>query len=85
MLIAESNKTVEDCGVIYFPPSSVKFEYLVESDFRSSCLFKNTATYYHIKVGEKEFKNAVWSYKDPDPEVDKIKGCLAFADELLEP
>ena len=84
IVIADSDATVDNCGVIYFPPSSVKFEYLEESGFRSSCLFKNTATYYHLKVGNHEFKNAVWSYKDPDPEEEKIKGYLAFADELLK-
>ncbi|NLR91628.1 DUF427 domain-containing protein [Flammeovirga agarivorans] len=83
-IIAQEEDVIEDCGTKYFPLQAVDQTFLVESNFRSSCLFKNTATYYHVKVGNDLFENAAWTYLDPDPEKKEIKGRIAFAEELLD-
>ncbi|MBB3696744.1 uncharacterized protein (DUF427 family) [Flammeovirga yaeyamensis] len=83
-VIAQSNDIIEDCGTIYFPLSSINYKFLEKSTFRSSCLFKNTAIYYHVKVGKEILENAAWTYPDPDPEKEEIKDLIAFVDELLK-
>lgn len=38
-------------GNVYFPPSSVKSEYLTKTDLHTHCPWKGDASYYSLKVG----------------------------------
>ena len=61
-IIAESDETIEIEGNQYFPPDSVKRDFLIESDYTTECVWKGTAHYYDVVVGGEINKNAAWYY-----------------------
>ncbi len=77
-VIAESNETIIVEGNHYFPPSSVKNEYLVETDYRTQCPWKGEAHYFNLVVGDQINRTATWSYPEPKEEAKHIKGYFAF-------
>lgn len=65
--------------VYYLPQKDVDMSLLEHSDHESFCPHKGSASYYTIRVGEKTFTNAVWTYQKPLPEVRKIQDHVAFS------
>ena len=78
VVLAESDKYEIVEGNVYFPPESVKREYLRDSDTDSECPWKGHADYYDIVVEGKVNKDAAWYYPDPKPAAKQIKGHVAF-------
>lgn len=76
--IAESDDTIEVENNHYFPPDSVKKQYLSMSDMTTSCPWKGKASYYDIVVDGSENINAAWFYPDPKPDASHIKNYVAF-------
>jgi uncharacterized protein (DUF427 family) len=76
--IAESNDTLVIEGNHYFPLESVNQELLLPSDTHTSCSWKGVASYYSLKVGDQQNKDAVWYYPEPSELVRGIKGKVAF-------
>lgn len=76
--IAESDETVVVEGNHYFPPESVKKDFLRPSSTTSRCPWKGVANYYSLEVDGKTNKDAVWYYADPSTAAANIKGYLAF-------
>ncbi len=64
-IIAESDKTIEIEGNQYFPPDAVKREYLEDSDYTTTCIWKGLAHYYTLVVGGERNENAAWYYPAP--------------------
>jgi uncharacterized protein (DUF427 family) len=64
--------------VYYFPPEDVRRDLLEPTDKHTRCPYKGEASYWTVKVGDREVPSAVWSYLDPIPEAAEIKGCMAF-------
>jgi uncharacterized protein (DUF427 family) len=64
--------------VYYFPPEDVRTDLLEPTDKRSHCPYKGEASYWSVTVGDRVVTDAVWSYQDPLPGRDDIKGYLAF-------
>ena len=77
-VIAESNETIVIENNHYFPPNSVKREFLKESDHRSTCPWKGEAYYYDVVANGVESKNAAWSYPKPKDAAKEIAGYMAF-------
>ncbi len=77
-VIAESDDVRQVEGNQYFPPESVKKEFFTESDTKSVCPWKGTASYYHIEVGGELNKDSAWYYPDPTEAAKNIKDHLAF-------
>jgi uncharacterized protein (DUF427 family) len=48
--IAEADQWEVVEGNVYFPPASVKKEYLTKTDLHTSCPWKGEASYYTIDV-----------------------------------
>ena len=61
--------------VYYFPRRDVKMEKLARTAHSTHCPYKGDASYYSIAGGP---QNAVWSYEQPKPAMQSIKGLLAF-------
>ena len=77
-VIAESNATRVIENNQYFPPESVKREYLTESPTHSTCPWKGEASYYTLSVNGKENKDAAWYYPTPKDAAKEITGYVAF-------
>ena len=54
-------------GNIYFPPSSVNKQYLVESPTPYTCPWKGECQYFSVKVGDDLLQDRAWSYPHPYP------------------
>jgi len=63
---------------VYFPPSSVKREYLQPSSHTSRCPWKGLASYYTLNVNGKTNENAAWYYPAPYEKAKQIKDHVAF-------
>jgi uncharacterized protein (DUF427 family) len=77
-VLADSNQFVEVEGNQYFPPDSIKHEYLKASAAQTVCPWKGTASYYDLEVNGKRNQGAAWYYPEPKPAAQQIKGYVAF-------
>jgi uncharacterized protein (DUF427 family) len=76
--LAESDDTVVVENNHYFPPDSVKREYLKESDTHTTCPWKGEASYYTVVVNDEVNKDAAWYYPEPKEAAQQIKDYVAF-------
>jgi uncharacterized protein (DUF427 family) len=77
-VIAESTDTVVVEGNHYFPPESLKKEYVQSSSHTSVCPWKGLASYYTLNVDGKTNTDAAWYYPEPKSAAQQIKGRVAF-------
>lgn len=77
-VIAESDETIVVEGNHYFPPESVNKEFLQESERKSVCFWKGTASYFDIQVSGDKNAGAAWYYPQPSDAASKIKDYIAF-------
>lgn len=77
-VIAESDDTVVVENNHYFPPESVKMEYLKKNGDTYRCHWKGVCDYYDVTVDGKTSKNGGWMYPNPTNPAKKIKGRFAF-------
>lgn len=82
-VIAESTRALaliegSRAPVIYFPREHVAMSFLDRSASATSCPLKGQASYYSV-VGESgTLHDAGWSYEDPTPGAEAIRGHIAF-------
>lgn len=58
----------------YFPPSSVKTEFLTKSDTPYTCPWKGVCQYFNVGQGDDISQDSAWSYPEPYPgATDKVK------------
>ena len=76
--LAESDGTISIEGNHYFPPESIKKEYIKQSDSHTTCPWKGEASYYSIVVNEEVNNDAGWYYPEPKEAVKEIKNYVAF-------
>ena len=67
----------------YFPPDSVKKEFLKESPTPYTCPWKGECQYFDVGQQDDWSKDSAWSYPEPKPSaIDKVKkdfsGYVAF-------
>lgn len=67
----------------YFPRSAVKADLLNRTATTSKCPFKGEAHYFSLKLGDKSFNDAVWTYEEPYDEHRDLKDRLAFYDDKI--
>lgn len=65
-------------GNVYFPPDTVRQEYLRLSDSHTTCPWKGTASYYDVVVNDEVKKDAAWYYPEPKEAASHIAGHIAF-------
>jgi uncharacterized protein (DUF427 family) len=87
--VAESDKAVrlEETGLpprYYLPRDDVRMELLEATERTSVCPFKGDASYWSVVIGDRTYENVVWSYEDPIPQSEAIKGLLSFYNERVE-
>jgi uncharacterized protein (DUF427 family) len=76
--LAESNATQVVEGSHYFPPDSIRREFLRESQTHTVCGWKGTASYYDVVVNGKVNADAAWYYPSPKDAAKNIAGYVAF-------
>ncbi len=77
-VLADSKDTVIVEGNHYFPADSLRREHFRDSDHRSTCPWKGTASYYDVLVGGEVNANAAWYYPAPKDAARQIAGRVAF-------
>ena len=77
-VIAQSDATVEVEGNAYFPPDALVREHFRASETTSVCGWKGTASYYDVVVDGDTNRDAAWTYRDPEPAAENIRGHVAF-------
>lgn len=70
--------------VIYFPRADVSMEYFSRTDRTTHCPYKGDAAYYTILMDGRFAENAVWTYEEPYPAMEAIRGRLAFYPDKVE-
>lgn len=81
-VIAESQETEMVEGNHYFPPASVKQEYLQPSETHSLCPWKGTASYYNVVVDQNVGKDAAWFCPEAKDAAKRFEGYVAFWGEV---
>ena len=64
--------------VIYFPRGDIAMAFLDRTETSTHCPKKGDATYYSIVSESTTIRDAAWSYEDPIPQAEAIRGHLAF-------
>ena len=68
----------------YIPEQDMHIEFLNPAETTSRCPYKGMATYCSASIGEKVFKDIVWSYREPLPESTPIAHYLCFYNERVD-
>lgn len=77
-VIAESDGTVVVEGNHYFPAEAVRQDLLRPSATHTTCPWKGEASYHSLEVAGETNPDAAWTYLDPKPAAEQIRGRLAF-------
>ncbi len=77
-VVAESDDTIVVEGNHYFPLEHVNANLLTANAKTSVCPWKGTANYFDIEVGGSVNSAAAWTYLDPKPAAEEIRGRVAF-------
>jgi len=64
--------------VKYIPRGDADMSKLRRTSHSTHCPYKGDASYFSIVVDGQTSENAVWSYENPLPGMEAIKGYLAF-------
>jgi len=88
-VIADSDNALilDEAGyhpVAYFPLEDVSMEYFSRSDRRSHCPYKGRASYFSVLMDGDLAEDAAWSYEDPYPAMEAIRGRIAFFPHPVE-
>ncbi len=68
----------------YLPITDVALERLRPSSTETHCPYKGTARYWSIDLGDRVVDDALWTYKTPLAESQKIAGLVAFYNERVD-
>jgi uncharacterized protein (DUF427 family) len=61
-----------------FPPDTINNSHFTPTSTKTHCPYKGDASYYTVTTNKTEVKDAAWYYPDPLPDMNKIKGYVAF-------
>ncbi|MDH4350233.1 MAG: DUF427 domain-containing protein [Gemmatimonadota bacterium] len=63
---------------VYLPPEDVRRDLLEPSRHRTACEWKGRASYWTIRVGDREARDGAWSYEDPTTPFRSLRGWMSF-------
>jgi uncharacterized protein (DUF427 family) len=70
--------------VVYFPPADVDMTLLKRSQKTTTCPIKGTASYYRLAADDEDGAEVAWTYEEPVPGVEAIRGHLAFYPDRID-
>ena len=62
----------------YLPRADVRMDRLERTTTHTHCPYKGDASYWTVRVGARVAADAAWSYDEPLPEREDIRGHLCF-------
>ena len=65
-------------GNVYFPPETVRGEFLRPSETHTTCWWKGEASYHSLEVDGERNPDAAWFYPDASEKAKPIEGYVAF-------
>jgi uncharacterized protein (DUF427 family) len=68
----------------YIPKLDTRMDLLESTDTVTHCPYKGAASYWSVRIGAKTYKDFVWSYPRPIPEIPKIENLLCFYNEKVD-
>jgi uncharacterized protein (DUF427 family) len=80
VMLVETNHPVR----WYLPEDDVRMELLTFSPKTTRCPYKGVASYWSATINGKTHENIAWQYRDPIPEIPKIRGLISFYTEMVE-
>jgi uncharacterized protein (DUF427 family) len=63
---------------VYVPLDDIRAEFIQPTDHHTYCPFKGTASYWSVQAGGQVAENAIWSYPEPNPESNWLRGYAGF-------
>jgi uncharacterized protein (DUF427 family) len=78
VVLAEATEVVSLEGSAYFPPETINWEHLTESDHTTTCPWKGQATYFDAVIDGATHRNVGWTYRTPSPQATAIADHVAF-------
>jgi uncharacterized protein (DUF427 family)/putative intracellular protease/amidase len=70
--------------VVYLPMEDVRMDVLFPTEHHTVCPFKGQASYWSIRVGDRQSDDIAWAYRDPLPGRADIQGRIAFYADRLD-
>ena len=64
--------------VAYIPREAVQMAVLTKTAKSTNCPYKGDASYYSIFLDGRLLENVAWSYEEPYPAMEAIRGLVAF-------
>ena len=71
-------------AVQYFPRADVETGFFAKTDKVTHCPYKGAASHYTMMIDGRVIENGAWSYEDPFPAVEAIRGRIAFYTNKVE-
>lgn len=68
----------------YLPKTDIRMDLLEPSDLHTSCPYKGTASYYHVRTDDDLHENIVWWYPAPLEESSRVAGYVCFYNEKVD-
>jgi uncharacterized protein (DUF427 family) len=82
-VIAESNDIIEAGGYQYFPPQSVRTEWLEKAEkTESDRACPHGVQFYHVMIDGQRHQRAAWSYEAPQPSMQRVGGRFGFWEDV---
>jgi uncharacterized protein (DUF427 family) len=88
-MVAESDRALilSETGLparFYLPTEDVKVDLIGPTNTKTRCSFKGEATHWSVSIDGRTYEDVAWSYPDPIPDVEPIRGLVAFYDERVD-
>jgi uncharacterized protein (DUF427 family) len=68
----------------YIPKLDVRMDLLEPTSTVTHCPYKGAASYWSLHIGDKTYRDFVWCYPRPIPEIPKIENLLCFYNEKVD-
>ena len=68
----------------YLPAEDVRTELLEPSSTKTRCAYKGSASYWHVRVGDRLIEDLVWSYPEPQHDAERVRDLYCFFNERVD-
>jgi uncharacterized protein (DUF427 family) len=69
---------------LYVPLEDLRGDLLERTDHSTHCPFKGDASYWSVRVGDRVAENAVWTYEEPLPAAEWLRGLVSVYPERMD-